>query len=150
MVDSITLEDWIADRCPGCDGNLRSEPLASCGPPPLLLLHWLAYLSEDRICESWGHGCQARVLGWCTRNVVPPGNEVGFMEVTRREADAVLAAAAEAETSCSRAAVGSMSSTGLEPSPRSSALSGSTSLSGKARPMSWSRTGAAAPAGMAA
>ena len=87
----LTDQQWMADECPGCDGNLYDEPRARCDTPRFRLLHWLCYLSEDRICAAWQHDNQATVLSWCESNRIPDGQIPCHMEVTESEASEVLA-----------------------------------------------------------
>ena len=86
-------QHWSDDVCPICGHELADEPPDSCSSPRFRLLHWLKYLSEDRICAGWHTDCQAMVLGWCERRRVPdkdPWEWPDFMSVTESEAKTVL------------------------------------------------------------
>lgn len=86
----LTSDMWNEKTCPECSEPVDEEPPERCTTPRFRLLHWLAYLSEDRVCASWQLGNQAVVLDWCIRPA-PEGADLGFLAVDEREAKEVLA-----------------------------------------------------------
>ena len=99
MIITLTGEQWDDRTCPSCGGSLDDEPPKECSAPEYMLLHWLAYLSEDRIFAGWHMGCQEMVVGWCQRPVPDgePGVLMGRLTVYESEAKAVLGLVAQAQ-----------------------------------------------------
>lgn len=48
----LTIAQPVDGECPACGGALDEPPASGC-TDPLRLLHWQAYISEEKWCAAW-------------------------------------------------------------------------------------------------